>query len=90
MEEESSILVLNDEYGNEIRFEYLDAIEYKGDEYLVLMPEDEESGEIYILLVEPTDDPELENYVGVGDEATLDAVYAIFKEKWKHILNFAD
>jgi hypothetical protein len=35
-------------------------------------------------------DKELENYVTVNDEAILDSVYAIFKERFKDILDFAD
>ena len=88
-EEESNILMLTDENGEDVEFEYLDCIEYEGKEYLVLMPADEDSSEIVILEVEPVDE-ENENYVAVEDEAILDAVYAIFKERYKDVLNFAD
>ena len=88
-EEEVSILTLTDENGVDTTFEYLDCIEYEGKEYLVLLPVDEESAEIVILEVEPVDE-ENENYLAVNDEATLEAVYAIFKERFKDILNFAD
>ena len=89
MEEEESILTLTDEHGDEIQFEYLDCIEYEGKEYLILMPVDEESNEIVILEIQPVDE-ENENYVAVEDEAILDAVYGIFKERYKDVLNFAD
>ena len=89
MEEEVSILTLTDENGNDVNFEYLDCIEYQGKEYLVLMPEAEEADELIILEVEPVDE-ELENYLSVSDEAVLDAVYAIFKEKYKDVMNFED
>ena len=88
-EEESSIITLTDENGVEERFEYLDCIEYQGKEYLVLMPTDEPSTEIVILEVEPVDE-ENENYLSVSDEAILNAVYDIFKEKYKDILTFED
>ena len=88
-EEEQNILTLTDENGNETAFEYLDVIEYKGEEYLILMPADEESDEIVILLIEPVDE-ENENYLAVEDEATLMAVYEIFKERYKDVLTFAD
>ena len=42
-----------------------------------------------ILEVEPVDE-ENENYISVEDEATLNAVYAIFKDRFKDILNFED
>ena len=88
-EEEVSILTLTDENGQDTDFEYLDCIEYQGKEYLVLMPAEEESSEIVILEVEPVDE-ELENYLSVSDEAVLDAVYGIFKERFQDILTFED
>ena len=89
LEEEESILTLTDENGEDMQFEYLDCIEYQGTEYLVLMPADDESNEIVILRIEPVDE-ENENYLAVEDEAVLDAVYGIFKERYKDVLNFAD
>ena len=88
-EEEVSILTLTDENGQDTDFEYLDCIEYQGKEYLVLMPAEEETSEIVILEVEPVDE-ELENYLSVSDEAVLDAVYGIFKEKFQDVLTFED
>ena len=88
-EEESSVLTLTDENGQDIDFEYLDCIDYEGKEYLVLMPAEDESNEIVILEVQPVDE-ETENYIAVESEATLDAVYAIFKEKFKDVLTFED
>ena len=41
-EELDNIIVLNDENGDEIEFEFLDLIEYEGEEYVVLLPYDEE------------------------------------------------
>ncbi len=87
LEQEESILTLTDENGDELRFEYLDCIEMDGTEYLVLMPE--ESNEIVILEIQPVDE-ENENYVAVESEETLDAVYAIFKERYKDVLEFED
>ena len=89
MEEEDSILTLTDENGQDMEFEYLDCIEYQGTEYLILMPLEGEDAEIVILAIEPVDE-ENENYLAVEDEAVLEAVYAIFKERYKDVLNFAD
>ena len=88
-EEEVSILTLTDENGVDTTFEYLDCIEYEGVEYLVLMPEDDESGELVILEVEPVDE-DMENYLAVEDEAVLNAVFAIFKDKYKDVFTFED
>ena len=88
-EEEQNILTLTDENGVETAFEYLDVVEYEGAEYLILMPAEEESDEIVILLIEPVDE-ENENYLAVEDEATLMAVYEIFKERYQDVLTFED
>ena len=88
-EEESNILMLTDENGQDVDFEYLDCIEYQDKEYLVLMPVEEDAEEIFILEVEPVDE-ENENYLSVSDEEVLNAVYGIFKEKYKDVLTFEE
>ena len=89
LNEEENILTLTDENGNETAFEYLDVIEYKGEEYLILMPAEEESDEIVILQIEPVDE-ENENYLAIEDEVLLNNVYDVFKEKYKDVLTFED
>ena len=89
LEEEASILTLTDENGENVDFEYLDCIELEGTEYLVLLPADDEESEIVILQVEPVDE-ENENYLSVEDEGVLNAVYNIFKEKYKDVLTFEE
>ena len=92
-EELDNIIVLNDEEGNEAEFEFLDLIEYEGEEYVVLLPveESEDAGEVVILKLEDTDEEaEEESYVGVEDEEILNKVFAIFKEKYKDEFNFVD
>ena len=88
-EEESSILVLTDDKGNDVEFEYLDSVDYEGKEYLVLLPVDEAETQVVILEVEPVDE-ENENYLAVTDEVLLNTIYGIFKEKYKDILTFED
>ena len=88
-EEESNLLSLTDENGQETVFEYLDVIEYQGKEYLILLPVEDEDGQVVILEIEPVDE-ENENYLSVGDEDLLNAVYDIFKEKYKDIMSFEE
>ena len=88
-EEEDSIITLTDENGNDVEFEYLDCLEYEGKEYLVLIPNEEDAEEIVILEIQPVDE-ETENYISVENEDTLNAVYEIFKERFKDVLTFAD
>lgn len=92
-EELDNIVVLNDENGNEVEFEFLDLIEYDGEEYVVLLPnddEDEDAGEVLILKLEDTDSEDEESYVSVEDEEVLNKVFEIFKEKFKDEFNFID
>lgn len=86
----SNIITLNDENGDEVRFEFLDLVEYEGEKYVVLLPEDGD-GEVVILRLDDTDlDSEEDTFLGVEDEETLQAVFGIFKEKNKDEFEFAD
>ena len=93
-EELDNIITLNDEEGQEIKFEFLDLIELDDEEYVVLLPVSEEGiedndGEVVILKLEDTDEEsEEESYVGVEDEEVLSKVFEIFKEKFKDEFNF--
>ena len=75
-EEMDNIIILNDEEGNEVEFEFLDLIEYEGEEYVVLLPAEEtdDAGEVVILQVEDIDTEE-ESYISVEDEDTLNKVF---------------
>ena len=88
-EEEESQITLTGEDGEEITFDYLDCLTYQDTEYLVLMPTDTEETQIVILEIQPVDE-ENETYLPVEDEAVLDAVYGLFKEKYKDILTLED
>ena len=75
-EVDNNIIVLNDEDGKEVKFEFLDLVELDNEEYVVLLPveaEGEESdGEVVILKLEDSDeDSDQESYVGVDDEEIL-------------------
>ena len=93
--EELDIIILNDEDGKEVKFEFLDLVELDYEEYVVLLPVaeegEEEDGEVVILKLEDTDeDSDEESYVGVDDEEILNKVFQIFKEKYKDEFNFVD
>lgn len=95
LEELDNIIVLNDEEGNEVKFEFVDLIEYENEEYVILLPaEDEESeepDEVVILKVEPSEeDEEEETYVSIDDEEVLNKVFELFKEKYKDEFDFVD
>lgn len=95
MEEENNIVTLKDENGNDVNFEFLDLIEFNGENYVILLPvkdvEDEESDEVVILKEEGVaENSDEESYVSVDDEETLNKVFEIFKDKFKDEFNFED
>ena len=94
-EDLDNIIILNDEEGNEVKFEFLDLVELDDEEYVVLLPVteegEEEEGEVVILKVEDTDeDADEESYVSIEDEEILNKVFEIFKEKFKDDFDFVD
>ena len=94
-EELNNIVVLNDENGEEVEFEFLDLIELDGEEYVVLLPVEEEenpeeAGEVVILKLEDTESEDEESYVSVEDEEVLNKVFEMFKEKFEDEFNFVD
>ncbi len=93
-EDLDNIIILNDEEGNEVKFEFLDLIELDNEEYVVLLPVveegEEDDGEVVILKLEDTDNEEEESYVSVDDDEILNKVFEIFKEKFKDDFDFVD
>lgn len=87
MLDEEAIISLTDEEGNEVEFELIDSVDYEDKEYLILLPPDDEAAEVVILEVEPHKDG-TETYITVNNEDTLNAVYEIFKERFKDIFTF--
>ena len=94
-EELDNIIVLNDENGEEVKFEFLDLIEYENEQYVVLLPVleegEEDDGEVVILKVDDNDEnSDEESYISVDDEDVLMAVFNIFKDKFKDEFDFVD
>ena len=85
--DEENIIVLNDENGNEIEFEFLDLISYRQKEYVVLLPLKDSDDQVVILQIE-ADDEETENYISVENEFVLNTVFALFKERNKDFFTF--
>jgi len=87
-EYEPEIITLEDDLGEEKDFEFLDVVEYEGDEYIILLPiEDEEQNEVMILRIDSVDD-ETENYIGIDDEEILQKVFDIFKDRYRDEFDF--
>lgn len=91
MNEQNTLILLNDDQGNDIAFEFLDLVKYNGREYVILLPAEaaEEGGEVTILQIEEINS-EQESYISVDDEQVLNAVFDIFKEKFQDAFDFID
>ena len=89
-----NIISLKDENGNDVNFEYLDTIIYNDENYIVLLPADEdaEDGDEVVILKQAKNDEnnEEEEYDSVEDENTLNAVFDLFKDKYKDEFDFID
>ena len=83
------IIVLEDENGNEIEYIFLDLIQYRGKEYVVLLPNDDSVELVTILQFEETSDG-IEHYTSVENNFTLQVVFEILNERAKNDFNFID
>ena len=87
MENEGTLITLEDEEGNEVEFEFLDVVEYEGEEYIVLIENDEDADEVVILKINAIDD-ETEEYASIDDGELLEKLFNIFKEKYEGEIDF--
>ena len=80
------IIILIDENGEEQEYELLDTVEYEGEQYVVLIRDEEDS--VVILKVESEEDEEL-SLISCEDDV-IEEVYHIFKEKNTDNFDFED
>ena len=88
MENQGTLITLEDEEGNEVEFEFLDIVEHEGSEYIVLIENNENADEVVILKVNVIDE-ETEEYVSIEDDALLDTVFEKFNKKYEGEIDFA-
>ena len=88
-EELDNVVVLTDEDGVDTEFEWLDTVEMDDNQYVVLLPMDEdEAEEVVILRLEK--DGEEENFVSVDSEEEINKVFELFKERNADDFDFVD
>jgi uncharacterized protein YrzB (UPF0473 family) len=89
-DERDDIVVLIGEDGEEVEFEHLDTIELNGNEYVILLPLDEQNedvDEVVILKVDHNEDGE-DAFVTVDNEDELNEVFEEFKERMEEEYDF--
>lgn len=77
---EPNIITLTDQYGESVRFELLDIVEYEDQEFAVLYPADggyDEPVHILRITSENLDLDEME-FEGLDDEDLINAVFDLF------------
>ncbi len=91
-DERDDIVVLIGEDGEEVEFEHLDTVEMNGNEYVILLPLDEQNEEIdevVILKVDHNEDGE-DAFVTVDNEEELNEVFEEFKERMEEEYDFEE
>lgn len=92
-DERDDIIVLIGEDGEEVEFEHLDTVEMEGNEYVILLPLDEEENEevdeVVILKVDHNDDGE-DAFITVDDEEELNKVFEEFKTRMEEDYDFEE
>jgi len=77
--DDDSIITLTDDEGVDVDFLLLDVVEYQEKDFLVLLPlEEEEDAEDNVLILQVERNGEEETYIGVEDEAVMNAVFELF------------
>ena len=93
-EERENVIVLIDDEGKEMPFEVLDIIEEDEKRYAVGIPAEEaadeaEEGTVLIMRIVPANDEE-DILEPIEDEAELQKIFEIFKERMEEEFDFED
>ena len=87
--EEVEFFEFVDEEGNVEKFEILGFVEFEGNDYVALLPENDDT-QVHILEVVEELDSDYDTYLGIDDQELVDKIYAKFMEENKDNFNFVD
>lgn len=87
-QEDPTIITLTDQDGEDVRFKFVDLIKFQGNEYVVLIPQEDLEDGVLILMVESDDGQE--NYLPVEDEGLLSLLFEMFKKRNHDRFDFID
>lgn len=88
-EVQDSVVILTDDEGNDIEFEFLDLIHYEDHDYVVLLPTDPEDMDDGVVILQVVKGKE-ETYIDIEDDEVLDKVFAIFKDRYDGEYDFEE
>lgn len=87
--DDDDLLVLEDEDGNTIEFQFLEMVTVDNKPYAVLMPLEDDEDDGGVVIVEIVDfGKDSEHYDAVTDEALLDRVFAQFQKEFADQYDF--
>ncbi|MBR4742967.1 MAG: DUF1292 domain-containing protein [Oscillospiraceae bacterium] len=86
LDDEFETIELEDEDGTKVRFELLDVIEYRGKDYIAVLPPDDDST-VIIMEMEGADDEE-QRFLPVEDEALVQRIYDLFRDRNRDLFTF--
>ncbi len=91
MDDNDDLLVLTDDEGNDVTLEFVDRIEYRGEEYAVMIPVDEDNEEdaasVVIMRIDEDADGD-EAFSSINDDKIMNKVFEIFKTKFSDEYDF--
>ncbi len=85
LEEDDAIenyITLTDDNGEDISFEIIDTLEYDDRTFAVLLPFEDEDGEVIILEILPGEGPDYDEFVSVDDDDLIEKVFEEFKKNY--------
>lgn len=86
LDEEIAVIELEDEDGVKTEFELLDIIEYRGKDYIAVLPPDDDS--TVIIMEMEQGDGEEQRFLPVENEALVQKIYELFKDRNRDLFEF--
>ncbi len=90
MQENPYLIELTDEDGETVTFEHLDTVQYKGKEYVIFIPYNEDEEEVDEVVIFQILDQEEDCLEQVEDPDVLAGVYDLFRERNQDMFDFED
>lgn len=82
------VLAFTDDEGNEFPFEVIDRLQYKGRQYVVLLPAEDIECDEFLIMQAIAVGRGNEDFLTIEDAETLEAVFRLFQEKHKDEYEF--
>lgn len=75
-------ITLTDDDGEDVSFEIIGTVTHKERTFAVLLPFDDEDGEVVILEILPGETPDSDEFISVDDDSLLQEVFELFKKDY--------